>query len=419
MTVSTHPNALRAELLALFESVRARTQRLVEPLEPEDMVVQTMPDVSPTKWHLAHTTWFFETLVLERSGRPYERFDDRYPKLFNSYYRSLGDPFPRSERGHLSRPTAADIQAYRRHVDAALAKLLDEAPDAVVAAVAPVVVIGINHEEQHQELLLMDIGHVLAQNPLAPTYRRSAYAPLRQLTPLEWLAFEGGRVAIGAEGDGFTYDNERPRHELLLAPFEIASRAVTVGEFAEFIADGGYRRAELWLADGWDLVQREGWDAPLYWRGASTHAMTLGGERELDPAEPVTHVSYFEADAFATWAGARLPTEAEWEHAAVARGRKGIFLEAEAFHPRPATRTGELEQAFGDVWEWTASPYGPYPGYRPFEGELGEYNGKFMVNQLVLRGGSCVTPERHARATYRNFYYPHQRWMFSGIRLAR
>jgi len=414
----------RGELLREYWRVRFATESLVEPLEPEDMVVQAMPEASPTKWHLAHTTWFFEQMVLVRSGTPYVVFDDRYHALFNSYYESLGDPYPRERRGLLSRPTVRDILEYRRHVDEALIELLETASNALVEEVAPTVTIGLHHEQQHQELLLMDLKLVLARNPLRPAYLDRPRASFRPVPPLKWGAFEGGRVEVGASAGGFAFDNERPRHAVLLAPFELAPRPVTNGEYRTFMADDGYRRPELWLAEGWDLVQREGWRAPLYWEGDATRwrMMTLGGLRDVDPSEPVSHVSYYEADAYATWSGYRLPTEQEWEHAAREASAAGTFLEDGDYHPAPlraAPADGKLGQLLGDVWEWTASPYVPYPGYRPFEGELAEYNGKFMVNQMVLRGGCCVTPRQHLRPTYRNFYYPHQRWMFAGLRLAR
>ena len=422
-TISDTQDA-RAELAQRYRAVRSRTESLCEPLEREDMVVQTMPDVSPTKWHLAHTTWFFETLALERSGATYAPFDERYPGLFNSYYRSLGDPYPRAQRGLLSRPTVPEVFAYRRHVDAAIAALLEDGPDEVVAAAAPTITVGLHHEQQHQELLLMDVKNVLARNPLQPTYRE---APRRRVTPslsMEWIPLEGGRVKVGRSEDGFSYDNERPRHAVHLEPFQLASRPVTVGEYRDFMDDGGYERSELWLADGWDLARREDWRAPLYWQpdGDGWRMMTLNGLRDCDPTEPVCHVSYYEADAYATWTQCRLPSELEWEFAAGSQAVEGNLLEAESFHPRPASvppSKGSLAQLFGDVWEWTSSSYAPYPGYEPFAGELGEYNGKFMINQLVLRGGCCVTPRSHLRATYRNFYYPGQRWMFAGFRLAR
>ena len=447
------------ELLRSYESVRATTDALSAPLEPEDMVVQSMPDVSPTKWHLAHVTWFFETLVLARSGSPYSVHHEGYHELFNSYYESLGDPYPRDRRGLLSRPTVKEVRAYRRHVDAAMGELLEASSDESLDELAPTITIGMHHEQQHQELLLMDIKNVLAQNPLRPAYKKEARraaqgAPSDLLTPrgpaapkvlghptrpsgsvapVEWRAFAGGVIELGAgtpgashvpTGEHFTYDNERPRHRVLLQPFELASRPVTAGEYVAFMEDGGYERPELWLADGWDRVQRDGWRAPLYWQedGGGWNVMTLGGLAPLDPDEPVCHVSYYEAEAYARWAGCRLPTEGEWEHAARSAAVPGTLLESGACHPRPlreAPADGALAQMFGDVWEWTSSSYAPYPDYEPFRGELGEYNGKFMINQMVLRGGCCVTPRSHLRSTYRNFYYPHQRWMFAGIRLAR
>ncbi len=427
MTLSIPITQERGELLRAYERVRSVTEALCEPLETEDMVVQTMPDVSPTKWHLAHVTWFFETLVLERSGAQYSLFDERFSAIFNSYYQSLGDPFPRSRRGLLSRPTVDEVRDYRRHVDEAMTALLEDGSRECVESVAPVLTIGMHHEQQHQELLLMDVKHVLAGNPMRPAYGRrpsptGTLIPVVAVPAVEWRSFDGGDVEIGHEGSGFAYDNERPRHTARLEPFELASRPVTCGEYSAFVDDGGYRRSELWLADGWDHVQREDWRAPLYWEPDTGSAMTLGGLRDIDPGEPVCHVSYYEADAYATWAGCRLPSELEWERAAEGHAATGTFLESGAYHPRRLSSAPEgdsLGQLFGDVWEWTRSPYAPYPGYEPFEGELGEYNGKFMINQLVLRGGCCVTPESHLRRTYRNFFYPHQRWMFAGFRLAR
>ena len=425
MTKLVHDTALdRAAHLQALRDVREQSEDLCAPLEREDMVVQTMPDVSPTKWHLAHTTWFFETLVLERSGRDYRVFDEHYAALFNSYYQSLGSPYPRPERGLLSRPTFDEIGAYRRYVDEALHELLEEGSSDQVDRVLPTLTLGMNHEQQHQELMLMDVKHVLASNPLRPAYRSGRKVRSQGPAPMQWIDFEGGEVEVGAEPGSFHYDNEGPRHSVHLRPYQLASRPVTAGEYLEFMADGGYARAELWLADGWDLVQREGWQAPLYWeRGAAGwQVMTLDGLRAVDPGEPVCHVSYHEADAFATWAGHRLPSELEWEHAASGSPIEGNLLESGTLHPRAASSLsgeGGPAQLIGDVWEWTSSSYTPYPGYQPFAGELGEYNGKFMVSQLVLRGGCCATPVTHMRTSYRNFYYPHQRWMFSGIRLAR
>jgi ergothioneine biosynthesis protein EgtB len=424
----------REEIRGSYQRVRSATEALCAPLGPEDMVVQTMPDVSPTKWHLAHTTWFFETFVLKRLAGGYQPFDPRYEMLFNSYYNSVGEQYPRPRRGLLSRPTVDEVRAYRRHVDAAVDALLAEAP----AAKAPpleVIEVGLHHEEQHQELILTDIKHVLCENPVRPVYRARPADPDAQRAPrpLGWQALDGGVVEIGHTGQGFAFDNERPRHRELLEPFELAERLVSCGEYRAFIEDGGYRRPELWLAEGWDLVRTQGWQAPLYWERSGRDAapgeaaadgwsvMTLDGLRPLRPAEPVCHVSYFEADAYASWAQARLPREAEWEVVAREQRIEGNLLEDiehAALHPRAARGTG-VTQLFGDVWEWTASAYLPYPGFARWPGALGEYNGKFMSGQMVLRGGSCATPRRHLRATYRNFFPPSARWQFSGIRLAR
>jgi ergothioneine biosynthesis protein EgtB len=383
-------------LLARFREVRAATERLAAPLSPEDCQVQSMPDVSPTKWHLAHVSWFFETFLLVPHLRGYEAFDPAYAELFNSYYVGIGDRYPRPQRGLLSRPSLEEIMAFRRHVDAAMERLL-----ALPAAegLAHLIELGLQHEQQHQELILMDIKHVLFCNPTAPVYAEGVEV-MAPPGPSAWRQLNGGIYQIGHEGSAFAFDNEAPRHRVWLEPFRIASRLVTAGEYAGFIADGGYRRPELWLSDGWTTVENEGWEAPLYWErdGEGWSRFTLGGRRGIDPDEPVSHVSYYEADAFARWAGARLPTEAEWEVAAGASG---------------------LEQVDGCLWQWTASPYVAYPGFSPAEGAVGEYNGKFMVNQMVLRGGSFATPPGHARVTYRNFFPPAARWMFSGIRLAR
>lgn len=424
MSLALHSSLDRRRLIDQVCRVRGASLRLCEPLTAEDMGVQSMPDVSPSKWHLGHTTWFFETLVLERFREGYRAFDPAFAELFNSYYQSLGRPFPRPRRGLLSRPGLERVLDYRRHVDEALGALLEDTPEAEFARLAPIVVLGLNHEEQHQELLLMDIKHVFAQNPLRPAYRPASRPDAPPAAELNWTSFEGGEVEVGFDGGGFAFDNEGPRHGVLLEPFELANRLVTAGEYLAFMDDGGYRRSELWLSDGWDRLNREGWQAPLYWEreGDTWGVLTLGGFRPVEASEPVAHLSFYEAEAYATWAGCRLPTEFEWEHACAGRELAGNLLETDALHPAPARSAldgGEVTQLFGDLWEWTASPYLPYPGYEPFPGELGEYNGKFMVNQLVLRGGSCLTSERHLRPTYRNFFYPHQRWMFSGLRLAR
>ncbi|HEY3947558.1 ergothioneine biosynthesis protein EgtB [Phenylobacterium sp.] len=406
-------------LLHRYRAVRQATEALTRSLTPEDQLAQSMPDASPTKWHLAHVTWFWETFLLVPHLAGYKPFDPRFHYLFNSYYEALGERQPRPQRGLLTRPSLDDVIAYRAHVDAAMSGLLaDGAP-----ALTELIDLGLAHEEQHQELILMDILHLFAQSPLTP-----AYAPPRNLTPapapepLKFVRFDGGLVPIGHEGPGFAFDNESPRHKVWLEPFELADRLVTNGEWMGFMADGGYRRAELWLSEGWARVQAEGCDAPLYWRedGQGGWAdMGLHGLRPIDPAAPVSHVSFYEAEAYAAWAGARLPTEAEWEHAAAGMAVAGNFLGSGRLAPAaPPPGTG-LRQMFGDVWAWTRSAYAPYPGFRPAAGAVGEYNGKFMAGQFVLRGGACVTPSGHTRASYRNFFYPQQRWMFSGVRLAR
>jgi ergothioneine biosynthesis protein EgtB len=422
MSAGTASRLPAGELLELYRNVRATSESLARPLAPEDQVVQSMPDASPTKWHLAHTSWFFETFVLRPHAWGYVPLDERYATLFNSYYHAAGERLPRPERGLLSRPTVAEVLSYRRHVDGAVESLLLE-QRSLAAELAFRLELGLAHEEQHQELLLTDVKHVLALNPLEPAYAaaEASQRPAGEPSPLSWLAFDGGLLEIGHAGASFAFDSESPRHRRWCEPFELASRPVTCGEYLEFLEAGGYARAELWLSDGWDVRQRAGWEAPLYWKRAGTgwRIVTLRGGRALDPAEPVAHVSYYEADAFARWAGARLPLEQEWEHAAAATPVAGNLLEGRRFHPAPAASRPGLAQLFGDVWEWTASPYAPYPGFQPFAGALGEYNGKFMSNRYVLRGGSCATPRRHLRASYRNFFGPEARWQFSGLRLAR
>lgn len=414
-----------------YRRVRQFTERLAETLTPEDATLQSMPDASPAKWHLAHTTWFFETFLVNRyphSESGYTPVEDAYAVLFNSYYNTVGEQFPRTQRGLISRPTLSDVLDYRRRVDEAFVRLEASGVLAGDKEAAGILAIGLNHEQQHQELLLTDIKHALAINPLEPALREAESAMSSEPKPSTWVGFEGGIRSIGHTGDGFAYDNEGPRHEVLLRPFELASRPVTCGEYQAFIDDRGYDDPLHWLAEGWGTVQAEGWRAPLYWnhetRGAWSE-YTLAGRRPVDPNAPVTHVSYFEADAYARWAGCRLPTEAEWEVACSEQPSRGHFadtlLEAgQAIHPASCVDpSAGLAQMLGDVWEWTASPYTPYPGYTPAEGALGEYNGKFMVNQQVLRGGSCATSSDHVRATYRNFFPTSARWQFSGIRLAR
>ncbi len=414
----------RETLIDSYKRVRARTDSLCATLEAEDMVIQSMPDVSPLKWHVAHVTWFFEVMVLMRTERNYEVYHERFTEIFNSYYQAVGSPFSRARRGMLSRPTVVQVQAYRQHVDQAVLEFLSDATGAELAEHGPTMTIGLNHEQQHQELMLMDIKHAFSVNPLAPIYAPAAHTQPVTPTELQWIGFPGGTHEIGHGGNTFSFDNESPRHLARVGEFELASRTVTCGEYLGFIADGGYERPELWLADGWDLVRSGKLKRPEYWSADMDlpQVWTLNGMRPIDPAEPVCHVSYYEADAYATWAGARLPLETEWELASSQRGPNGALLEDGTLHPTAADAPSHPDtpiQMIGGLWEWTSSPYTPYPGYKAFEGDLAEYNGKFMINQLVLRGGCCVTPKSHIRRTYRNFYYPHQRWMFSGIRLAR
>ena len=403
-----------------YRAVRHASEELAAPLSPEDCGLQSMPDASPTKWHLAHTTWFFETLVLETQLPGYRAFDPQFRVLFNSYYNSVGVQYTRAQRGLLSRPSLEEVLAYRQHVDACVLELLRE-PGSNRRNVDRIVELGLHHEQQHQELILTDLKHALAQNPMRPAYRKAAPPTAGIAESLCWHRFTEGLLPIGHSGDSFAFDNECPEHRVFVEGFELASRPVTNGEFLAFIADGGYQRPEPWLSDGWATAQREGWRAPLYWSEApgGWSAFTLSGVQPLRPEDPLCHVSYFEADAYARWAGARLPTEAEWETAA--RGPvEGNFVESGCLEPRPSPAgNGAPSVLFGDVWEWTQSPYVPYPGFRPLAGSLAEYNGKFMSNQIVLRGGSCVTPRSHVRPTYRNFFYPDTRWQFSGLRLAR
>ncbi|HEX3364835.1 ergothioneine biosynthesis protein EgtB [Phenylobacterium sp.] len=405
-----------------YRAVRQATEALTRWLTPEDQLAQSMPDASPTKWHLAHVTWFWETFLLIPNLAGYKPFDPRFHYLFNSYYEALGPRQPRPERGLLTRPSLDDVIAYRAHVDAAMSRLLADG----AGALAPLLDLGLAHEEQHQELILMDILHLFAQSPLQPAYAPPRHAPSGQPPePLRFIGFEGGLVEIGHDGSGFAFDNEGPRHKVWLEPFEVADRLVTNAEWLAFMADGGYRRPELWLSEGWARARAEGWDAPLYWQenaadqGGSWSSMTLHGLRPIDPAAPVAHVSFYEAEAYAAWAGARLPTEAEWEHAAQDLSVAGNFVGAGRLAPAAPPPAAGLRQMFGDLWEWTRSAYAPYPGFKPAGGAVGEYNGKFMAGQFVLRGGAAVTPAGHTRASYRNFFYPQQRWMFSGVRLAR
>jgi ergothioneine biosynthesis protein EgtB len=412
-----------ANLAERYSQARRASESFCKPLAIEDFVVQSMPDASPVRWHLAHTTWFFETFVLARWESDYRPISTDYQFLFNSYYNGVGEQFPRSRRGLLTRPTVAEVFEYRRAIDERMSRLLRTLDGDAAAEAALVVELGINHEQQHQELLLTDIKHLFSCNPLWPAYRSPAAKSVpASRQPGGWSAYSGGLAQIGHEGQSFAFDNERPRHRVFLTPFEIQRRLVTNGEFVDFIKDKGYSRPELWLSLGWSTLRDQNWTAPLYWveRDDKWWQFSLEGLRPLNAQEPVCHVSYFEAEAFARWAGARLPTEAEWEHTAAGNKVQGSFLESEHFHPSPINdEQDDMAQLYGEVWQWTASPYMPYPGYAAPMGALGEYNGKFMCNQFVLRGGSCVTPASHLRITYRNFFPPDARWQFSGIRLGR
>ena len=407
-------NMLRDEGLArTFARVRARSLRLAEALSAEDCCAQSMPDASPVKWHLAHTTWFFETFILEPREQGFAPFHPAFRMIFNSYYNGVGDKHPRPQRGLLTRPSLAEVTAYRRDVERRIEALLARGIDGPLAAL---VELGLQHEQQHQELMLTDVKHLLAQNPLRPAYAAGPLAAAAPAPALEWIAFEGGLAEIGHQGTSFCFDNELPRHRTHVAPFALASRLVTNGEYREFIEAGGYHDPALWLAEGWDRVRSGELTQPLYWvnEEGAWHEFTLHGLQPLDAERPVTHVSLYEADAYARWRDARLPTEAEWEVAAGQAGARGV----PALHPAAACGAG-LQQLFGACWQWTSSSYAPYPGYAPAPGAIGEYNGKFMVNQYVLRGSSCATPEGHARASYRNFFPSGARWQFTGIRLAR
>ncbi len=405
-----------------YARVRATSERLCEPLAIEDFVPQPVVETSPPRWHLAHVTWFFETFLLRPYLADYRVFHDRYAFLFNSYYEQTGTGFwPRPQRGLLSRPTVAEVFDYRRHVDAGMAALIEQCPESLWPEVSQRLEIGLNHEQQHQELLVTDIKFNFGFNPLRPAYRTDLPTPpFAKSRPAAFVTFDAGIVEIGATEEGFGWDNERPSHRCFLEPFALATRLVNNADYLAFIDDGGYSNPALWLSEGWAVVQAEAWRAPLYWEQVEDEwrVMTLGGLRRFNPAEPVCHLSYYEADAFAAWAGKRLPTEVEWEHAAREVPVAGNFLEQGWLHPHPPDDGPSIKQLFGDVWEWTGSAYLPYPGYRAAAGALGEYNGKFMCSQMVLRGGSCATAGDHIRASYRNFFYPRERWQLTGLRLA-
>jgi ergothioneine biosynthesis protein EgtB len=415
--------ASASDLKRRYQEVRALSEHLCETLETEDYVIQSMPEASPAKWHLAHTTWFFETFLLQPNIPNYQSAHPQYNYLFNSYYNAVGPFHCRPKRGLLSRPTVRELYDYRRSVDALMLDLLDHADARKLDTLEPRTTLGLNHEQQHQELMLTDLKHVFSQNPLRPTYRKRGITEVRSIPPIRWFQFEEGIHTIGHNDPSFSYDNEGPFHRVLTNSFLLSSRLVTNEEYLTFMLDGGYQRPELWLSLGWNMVKEKLWQAPLYWEehaGGGWQTMTLAGMRDLCLEEPVCHVSFFEADAFARWSGARLPSEQEWELATLGVPLEGNFVDSEVFHPAPLdSEPLGPAQMFGDVWEWTRSPYSPYPGYAPVPGALGEYNGKFMCNQFVLRGGSCATSKSHIRPTYRNFFPPEARWQFTGFRLAK
>lgn len=412
----------RDQLIDRFNSVRAFTDKLCEPLETEDYVVQSMEDASPARWHIAHTTWFFETFFLQAADPQYRPLHPQYAFLFNSYYAQAGKRYPRPRRGLITRPTVQQVFEYRKSINEAVNESLATLNEEAWQRWASVVEIGIHHEQQHQELLLTDLKHALSFNPLYPAYKEVGTAPHSSVETLKWTNYEGGIYGFGHPADSFCYDNETPRHQRLLYPFQIADRLVTNGEYLQFIEDGGYQTEPLWLSDGFAAAGRESWNFPLYWvrKEEDWYQFTLNGLQKLDPDEPVSHVSYYEADAYASWLGARLATEFEWELAArSSQPATGNFVEDGHLHPLAADSGTDSRQFFGDLWEWTASPYTGYPGFQAMKGALGEYNGKFMSGQMVLRGGSCGSSQSHIRPTYRNFFYPSARWQFTGIRLAK
>ena len=422
----TAPLLDASTLVDRFDEVRAHTESLAAPRSPEDQTVQSMPDVSPTKWHRAHVTWFFETFLLAQAESSFQPFQDTYWFLFNSYYEAVGPRYSRADRGFITRPGAHDVGLYRQNVDDRMRDLVSTLDGGSLEKLSSTIELGFHHEQQHQELLLMDVKHVLSVNPMQPVYDGHP-SPRSEPGTFGWVDVEGGLVEVGHVGPTFSFDNELPRHRAWLEPYRMADRLVTNGEWMRFMADGGYARPELWLSDGWARVKADAWRAPFYWGelDGSWHEHTLHGTAPVDPGLPATHLSHYEADAYATWAGKRLPTEAEWEHAVIADGQAdavaaaGNLADSETFHARPAgPSTGHLRQVYGDCWEWTASAYLPYPGFHPQAGAIGEYNGKFMSNQMVLRGGCALTPPGHARPTYRNFFPPGARWAMSGLRLA-
>lgn len=412
----------RENILKSYQKVRQFSHTITDTLEPEDFVIQPMENASPTKWHLAHTSWFFETFVLSKYEPEFKSMHPQYAYLFNSYYLQTGVPFTRSKRGVISRPTVENVFEYRAYVDEQITAFINNADENIWNEAAKVIEIGINHEQQHQELILTDIKFTLAQNPLLPVFKEIEEKHINHLPDLKWVQFDEGIIEIGHPGNTFIYDNEHPLHKTFIQNHSLSDRLITNGEYLDFMNDNGYSRSELWLDEGWSAVNNESWQSPLYWfkRDNEWWTFTLGGARKLNLNEAVTHVSFFEADAFARWMYARLPTEQEWENASKSASLNGNFVEDEYYHPIPVSQEGdELKQIYGDVWEWTLSSYSPYPGYKPLPGALGEYNGKFMSNQYVLRGGSCATSITHIRNTYRNFFQATSRWQFNGIRLAK
>lgn len=418
---SVQNSTRRSELVSKFKSIRSFTESITEPLEIEDYVIQVTENASPAKWHLAHTTWFFEAFLLEKVVNDYESIHPQYSYLFNSYYLQTGVPHCRARRGNISRPTVKQVYEYRKSVNERVVHLIEHAGEEFEEW-AHIVEIGLNHEQQHQELLMTDLKYMFSQNPLNPAYKKVERPKIKSIPAVEWIGFEEGVYKIGHRGDGFGYDNEFPRHKVYIHDFELGNRLVTNGEYLEFMNSGAYKEPKWWLDEGFSTIRDKGWEAPLHWRmkGGEWHQFTLSGLEKMNPNDPVTHVSYFEADAYARWRDCRLPTEQEWEVAAGKLPVEGHFADDGYLHPAPLQSEEKgLQQMFGDVWQWTQSSYAPYPGYKPFPGTLGEYNGKFMCNQYVLRGGSCATTRSHYRKTYRNFFHADERWQFTGIRLAR
>ncbi|RTL49923.1 MAG: ergothioneine biosynthesis protein EgtB [Rhodocyclaceae bacterium] len=412
----------REVVWARYAAIRATTMALAAPLSVEDQCIQPMADASPTKWHLGHTSWFFETVVLQALDAGYGLCDKRFPFLFNSYYEGLGPRQPRPQRGMITRPGLEEVLRYRRWVDDAMEGFIAGCSEPLWQQAVSLIELGLHHEQQHQELILTDIKYALSLNPFDPVYLPASDSAPQESAELRWLVFPGGMATVGHGGDAFAYDNECPRHQVFLQPWQLANRLVSCGEYLAFMADGGYRRPEFWLSDGWAAKMANNWECPLYWRQETDgqwSLFTLHGRRPVAMTEPVCHLSFYEAAAYAEWAGARLPTEFEWEAAMANVAVEGHFLDTAMLHPMPATVGEGLRQAYGDAWNWTRSSYDPYPGFKPLPGVIGEYNGKFMVGQLVLRGGSCASPSDHLRPTYRNFFPPGARWQFSGIRLAR